>query len=68
MRVPTAIYALATFALALICSAHRIEIEPGEKECFYETLQPQDKVSLSSAQCRRAASLPATLADTARPL
>lgn len=37
---------LIPFLLALpLAFAHRIEIEAGEKECFYETLGPQDKVS-----------------------
>jgi hypothetical protein len=29
---------------------HRIEIDPGEKQCFFETLQPQDKVSLRASE------------------
>ena len=35
------------FSLLLLPSshAHRIEIEPGTKECFFESLQPQDKAS-----------------------
>lgn len=37
---------LIPFLLALpLAFAHRIEIEAGEKECFYEVLAPQDKVS-----------------------
>lgn len=24
--------------------AHRIDVEPGQKECFHEMLQPNDKV------------------------
>ena len=37
---------LLTLALGVLSfgAAHRIEGEPGEKECFYETLQPQDRV------------------------
>ena len=31
--------------LALTVLGHRIEIDPGEKQCFFEALQPQDKVS-----------------------
>ena len=27
-----------------LISAHRIEIDPGGKECFFENLQPQDRV------------------------
>jgi hypothetical protein len=30
--------------LAITALAHRIEIDPGQKQCFFETLQPQDKV------------------------
>jgi len=37
---------LLTLALGFLSfgAAHRIEVEPGEKECFYEMLQPQDRV------------------------
>ena len=31
--------------LAITVLGHRIEIDPGEKQCFFEALQPQDKVS-----------------------
>jgi hypothetical protein len=34
---------LAFLAIAVL--GHRIEIDPGEKQCFFEALQPQDKVS-----------------------
>jgi hypothetical protein len=34
---------LAILAIAVL--GHRIEIDPGEKQCFFEALQPQDKVS-----------------------
>lgn len=44
-RIPT-LLALALGFLSVTSSAHRIEVEPGEKECFYETLQPQDRVRL----------------------
>lgn len=43
---PTSLLSLALFILHL-ASAHRIEIDPGEKECFFEALQPQDRVSYS---------------------
>jgi hypothetical protein len=36
---------LLTAALAL---AHRIEIEPGQKECFHETLSAKDRVRRDS--------------------
>ncbi|KAI9639537.1 putative COPII-coated vesicle protein [Dioszegia hungarica] len=40
--------ALLIFALATACSnAHRIEIDPGEKECFFEVLQPQDRMTVT---------------------
>ena len=35
---------LITLVFLALGSAHRIEVDPGEKECFYETLQPQDRV------------------------
>ncbi|KIR33627.1 COPII-coated vesicle protein [Cryptococcus deuterogattii MMRL2647] len=39
---------LIPFLLALpLAFAHRIEIEAGEKECFYETLGPQDKMTVT---------------------
>lgn len=37
------ILVLAILAIAVL--GHRIEIDPGEKQCFFEALQPQDKVS-----------------------
>jgi hypothetical protein len=39
---------LAILGLAVTVLGHRIEIDPGEKQCFFETLQPQDKVSTST--------------------
>ncbi|OWZ60417.1 COPII-coated vesicle protein [Cryptococcus neoformans] len=39
---------LIPFLLALpLAFAHRIEIEAGEKECFYEVLAPQDKMTVT---------------------
>ena len=35
-------------AMAMTVLGHRIEIDPGEKQCFFEALQPQDKVSASA--------------------
>jgi len=39
---------LAVMAMAMTVLGHRIEIDPGEKQCFFEALQPQDKVSASA--------------------
>jgi hypothetical protein len=36
---------LVTLALAAITTiAHRVEIDPGQRQCYFETLEPQDKV------------------------
>ena len=32
--------------------AHRIEIEPGQKECYYETLSPKDRVCTAVRSAR----------------
>jgi len=47
---------ILAFSLLPFSTAHRIEIDPGEKECYHETLQPQDRVSLyynSTTDCLR---------------
>lgn len=40
---------LVSLALAAITTqAHRVEIDPGQRQCYFETLQPQDKVCRSA--------------------
>lgn len=39
---------LAIILLASQSTAHRIEVDPGDKTCFFETLQPQDRVGLTA--------------------
>lgn len=34
-------------ALALSALAHRIEVEQGDRQCFFEDLKPQDRVRRS---------------------
>lgn len=36
---------VAVLAFLSLSLAHRIDIEPGTKACFYETLNPEDRVS-----------------------
>ncbi|KAL7421497.1 p24 complex component [Cryptotrichosporon argae] len=38
---------LALAALALPALAHRIEVEPGQKECYYEHLNPEDRMTVT---------------------
>lgn len=44
MIIRSAGLALTAFVLAMVGTAHRIEVDPGEKACFFEVLQPQDRV------------------------
>jgi hypothetical protein len=50
---PLALLSALTFLLSL-SAAHRIEIDPGGKECFHENLQPQDRVRRDLVDCRSA--------------
>jgi len=50
------VHLLLIACFALVGYGHRIEIDPGEKQCFFETLQPQDKVSREQASVRARAS------------
>lgn len=38
-------FTIAVLALFSFALAHRIDIEPGQKACFYENLNPEDRVS-----------------------
>lgn len=38
------LFVLPFLAFLLSTTAHRIEIDPGGKECYFENLQPQDRV------------------------
>ena len=38
---------LLAAAVWAIARAHRLEIDPGGKECFFESLQPQDKMTVT---------------------
>jgi len=39
-------WAFVVYAFALVSAvlAHRIEVEPATKQCFYENLNPEDQV------------------------
>lgn len=45
MIIRPALHLLALALAALSAVAHRIEIDPGQRQCYFETLQPNDKVS-----------------------
>jgi len=38
---------LSSFILACVAFAHRIEIDPGDKACYFENLQPQDRMTVT---------------------
>ena len=58
MILRTPFFALNVFFVLLhLTSAHRIEIDPGDKECFFETLQPQDRVRAVESPTQSSADL-----------
>ncbi|RSH81533.1 p24 complex component [Saitozyma podzolica] len=41
------LFVLPFLAFLLSTTAHRIEIDPGGKECYFENLQPQDRMTVT---------------------
>ena len=52
MRSPLSLSFLLGLSFLVLTSAHWVELDPGDKECFHETLEPHDKVCVVSAVMR----------------